>query len=112
MFIPSLNNSRISGAKRRGRVEQRPYNVLINLARLGAPFQLFGAGLIGKDPLGEAILADCQTHKIDARHLRGTGEAPTSYTDVMTEQATGRRTFFIIEGPMLYGAETTWTLEG
>ena len=70
------------------------FNVLINLARLGAPFPLFGAGLIGKDPLGEIILADCRTHKIDARHLRGTDEAPTSYTDVMTEQATGRRTFF------------------
>ena len=70
------------------------FNVLINLARLGAPFPLFGAGLIGKDSLGEIILADCRTHKIDARHLRGTEVAPTSYTDVMTEQATGRRTFF------------------
>src|SRR6476660_2100748 len=61
------------------------YNVRIDLARLGAPFPLFGAGLVGKDLLGETILADCQTHRIDARFLRSTADAPTAYTDVMTE---------------------------
>ena len=33
-----------------------PYNVLIDLAKSGAPFPLFGAGLVGKDALGEQIL--------------------------------------------------------
>src|SRR3989442_13807812 len=59
------------------------YNVLVNLSRLGASFPLFGAGLVGKDPLGEMILSDWRKHRIYARHLRGSPEAPTSYTDVM-----------------------------
>lgn len=75
-----------------------PYNVLMDLAKSGAPFPLFGAGLVGKDALGEQILADCRQHKIDTRHLGTTTKAPTSYTDVMTEKATGRRTFFHARG--------------
>ncbi len=75
-----------------------PYNVLVDLARSGAPFPLFGAGLVGKDALGEQILADCRRHQIDARHLGMTPKAPTSYTDVMTEQGHGRRTFFHARG--------------
>src|ERR1051326_7174748 len=75
-----------------------PYNVLIDLARLGASFPLFGAGLVGKDALGQAILKDCQQRKIDLRYLRATAEADTSYTDVMTEEANGRRTFFHYRG--------------
>ena len=71
-----------------------PYNVLVDLARLGAEFPLFGAGLVGQDSLGGLILRDCQKHKIDTRFIRRTADAPTSYTDVMTEVGHGRRTFF------------------
>jgi len=71
-----------------------PYNVLIDLAKTGARFPLYGAGLVGKDALGDQILADCRQHKIDTRALMQTDQAPTSFTDVMTERATGRRTFF------------------
>ena len=39
-----------------------PYNVLVDLARLGAAFPLFAAGLVGNDPLGSTILADCHAH--------------------------------------------------
>src|SRR5665213_1908566 len=62
-----------------------PYNVLVDLARLGVSFPLFAAGLVGDDALGREILADCRRHKIDTRHLGVTKKAPTSYTDVMTE---------------------------
>ncbi len=75
-----------------------PYNVLINLARLGATFPLVGAGLVGKDSLGQSILDDCKRHNIDTKHLRTTGEAATSFTDVMTEQSNGKRTFFHSRG--------------
>lgn len=71
-----------------------PYNVLIDLARLGAPFPLYACGLVGQDALGEQILQDCRQHKIDARFLQTTSHAHTSYTDVMTEIGHGRRTFF------------------
>ncbi|HNQ91100.1 MAG TPA: carbohydrate kinase family protein [Verrucomicrobiota bacterium] len=75
-----------------------PYNVLVDLARMEAPFPLVAAGLVGKDSLGERILDDCKELRIDARHLRQTAEAPTSYTDVMTEVQGGRRTFFHMRG--------------
>ncbi len=75
-----------------------PYNVLIDLAKLGAPFPLWAAGLVGRDRLGERILNDCRKHRIDARNLQTTGAANTSYTDVMTEQSGGRRTFFHYRG--------------
>ena len=75
-----------------------PYNTLIDLAKSGAPFPLSGAGLVGKDALGEQILAHCREHKIDTRLIGSTDKAPTSFTDVMTEHATGRRTFFHARG--------------
>jgi sugar/nucleoside kinase (ribokinase family) len=61
---------------------------------MGAAFPLSAAGLVGKDSLGAEILAICKKHKIDAKLLRSTDKAPTSYTDVMTEITGGRRTFF------------------
>src|ERR1051325_11579365 len=58
-----------------------PFNVLVNLARLKAPFALSAAGLVGKDALGAEILAICKQHKIETKLLSATTEAPTSYTD-------------------------------
>ena len=75
-----------------------PYNLLLDLARSGARFPLAGAGLVGKDAAGAGILADCRRHKVDTRFLGQTSKASTSYTDVMTERATGRRTFFHARG--------------
>jgi sugar/nucleoside kinase (ribokinase family) len=75
-----------------------PYNVLVDLARTGAPFPLLAAGLVGRDSLGQRILDTCRSHHIDVRHLGTTTRAPTSFTDVMTEQGHGRRTFFHARG--------------
>ncbi|WP_404423308.1 carbohydrate kinase family protein [Nibricoccus sp. IMCC34717] len=71
-----------------------PYNVLKDLRRLGATYPLEGVGLVGDDADGRLILDDCQRNGIDATQLRTTRSARTSYTDVMTERTTGRRTFF------------------
>lgn len=71
-----------------------PYNVLKDLAALGAEFPLMAAGLVGGDAQGQWILDDCQACGIDTSGLRRTDVAPTSYTDVMTVAGTGRRTFF------------------
>jgi len=84
-----------------------PYNVLIDLAKSGAPFPLFAAGLVGDDADGHCILEDCRRHKIDTKCLQVTRKAATSYTDVMTEQANGRRTFFHYRG-----ANALWRGEG
>ena len=71
-----------------------PYNVLVDLAKLGAPFPLIGAGLVGKDALGAEILEDCKRNNIDTKAIGVSSKASTSYTDVMTEKGNGRRTFF------------------
>ncbi|MDB6095150.1 MAG: PfkB domain protein [Verrucomicrobia bacterium] len=75
-----------------------PYNVLKDLAKLGAPFPLTGVGLIGDDADGRRILEDCHAHKIDISQLRVTAAAPTSYTDVMNVRGTGHRTYFHARG--------------
>ncbi len=75
-----------------------PYNILVNLAKLGVTFPLAGAGLVGKDALGQSILDDCSKLKIETKFLKTTVDAATSYTDVMTVQARGKRTFFHYRG--------------
>ena len=70
------------------------YNLLIDLSRLGVRFPLVGVGLVGHDDDGRYILDDCRAHHIDTAQLLQTETAATSYTDVMTVQSTGRRTFF------------------
>ncbi len=75
-----------------------PYNILIDLAKLGATMPLQASGLVGDDADGRAIIADCNTHDIDTSRMRVTRRAATSYTDVMTVKSTGRRTFFHYRG--------------
>jgi sugar/nucleoside kinase (ribokinase family) len=75
-----------------------PYNVLKDMALLGANFPLEGAGLLGDDSFASYILSECKELKINTDQLiRRTGEV-TSITDVMTVQDTGRRTFFHARG--------------
>jgi sugar/nucleoside kinase (ribokinase family) len=80
-----------------------PYNVLLDLAKLGASFPLVGAGLVGQDALGEYIIDDCRSHNIDPSFISVSPGTSTSYTDVMTEIEGGRRTFFHNRG-----ANATW----
>jgi len=88
-----------------------PYNCLLDLAKFGPdagaePIPLEAIGLIGDDADGEFIRADCDRHGIDASALAATAEAPTSYTNVMVVEATGRRTFFHNRGAnALFGPE-------
>ena len=75
-----------------------PFNLLVDLALLGAKFPLTAVGLVGEDENGRWILQRCRELGIDTATLQHTREAPTSYTDVMTVQANGRRTFFHARG--------------
>jgi sugar/nucleoside kinase (ribokinase family) len=75
-----------------------PFNVLIDLSVLGAAFPLEAAGLVGDDDNGSWILDQCHARGIATAALQKTSAAPTSYTDVMTVQSTGRRTFFHARG--------------
>jgi len=71
-----------------------PYNVLKDLAAMQAGFPLAACGLVGDDANGRWIRSDCEAHGIDTTQLHSTSERSTSYTDAMTVQSTGRRTFF------------------
>ncbi|NNC88992.1 MAG: carbohydrate kinase family protein [Akkermansiaceae bacterium] len=70
------------------------YNMVKDLALMGAGFPLYGAGLVGDDADGHRILEDCSAHGIDATRLTTSDRAMTSYTDVMTVTSSGKRTFF------------------
>ncbi len=74
------------------------FNLLSDLATLDPLCPLFGAGLIGDDVNGRFIRERCGQLKIDDAMLRAVSEYPTSFTDVMTEKKSGRRTFFYCPG--------------
>jgi sugar/nucleoside kinase (ribokinase family) len=89
-----------------------PYNVLKDLAAMGAPFPLEAAGLVGCDADGDWILQDCAAAGIGTAALRQTTDAPTSYTDAMTVASTGRRTFFHQRGANALLGERHFDLQG
>ena len=74
------------------------HNVLIDLARMKAPFPLAGIGYVGNDEDGRWLIEEAKEHKIDFSGIRVSMDLPTSFTDVMTVQSTGRRTFFHARG--------------
>ena len=83
-----------------------PANVLADLARLRAPFPLAGHGVIGRDADGQFILAQFRGLGVDMTGLVRTADAPTSYTDVMSEKGSGERAFFHHRGAnALFGPE-------
>jgi sugar/nucleoside kinase (ribokinase family) len=75
-----------------------PFNILMDIALMGAEFPLLAAGLVGDDDNGRWIEDICKRLKIDTSALLRSKTTPTSYTDVMTVQSTGRRTFFHARG--------------
>lgn len=76
-----------------------PMNVIIDLGRLAPELPLEAIGLVGDDNDGRWVMeqvkcfANCNYDQL-AIHPT----AQTSYTDVMTVQATGARTFFHLRG--------------
>ncbi len=71
-----------------------PCNVLFDLAALGCDLPLYAVGVVGRDPEGEALMAQIRDRGIDGRFMGFSEGASTSFTDVMTVRSTGRRTFF------------------
>ncbi|QYM79647.1 carbohydrate kinase family protein [Horticoccus luteus] len=71
-----------------------PYNILINLTKLGAAFPLQAAGCVGADANGAFVREHCRSAGIAVGQLHELRDAATSYTDVMTVRSDGRRTFF------------------
>ncbi|MDR0315527.1 MAG: carbohydrate kinase family protein [Treponema sp.] len=80
-------------------------NCVLILARLDPSLPITAIGLVGHDGAGDYILSQFAGHaNIDTSRIRRQGA--TAYTDVMTEQNSGRRTFFHFRGAdALFGPE-------
>lgn len=75
-----------------------PFNVLTALYKLNPPFPLAGVGLIGDDDKADSIMQECRQMGINTKQMSRRAGINTSYTDVMTAKATGKRTFFHSRG--------------
>jgi len=71
-----------------------PFNLLVDLSKLGAKFNLKGLGVIGDDKDGFFVLSECLSHGIDISNIRVLKNVSTSYTDVMVDKVSKQRTFF------------------
>lgn len=71
-----------------------PANVLNDLARLGARFPLAGLGMVGDDADGHYLISAFRGLGVNVDGIRMTKDAPTSYTDVMSEVGSGDRIFY------------------
>ena len=70
------------------------HNVGIGLKRIDKNLPVEGIGLLGCDTDGDFLYARAREYGIDTRQMHRTDKVANSFTDVMTVQDTGRRTFF------------------
>jgi sugar/nucleoside kinase (ribokinase family) len=75
-----------------------PFNVLVDLAKMGAGFPLSGLGVTGRDSGADFIRSICLPLKIDISGLVILENMATSYTDVMTDAETRIRIFYHYRG--------------
>ena len=75
-----------------------PSNVAIDLAKLRVNLPIFVAGLVGDDSDGDFVVERLRSNAINVDSVSTTDEAATSFTDVMTNQQGGQRTFFHFRG--------------
>lgn len=74
------------------------FNTLVDMARMGTPFPLYGIGVIGDDSSGEFIRRTCCDLGIDMTGLITLDNEATAYTDVMTEAGTTERSYYYRSG--------------
>ncbi|MCZ8104874.1 MAG: carbohydrate kinase family protein [Burkholderiales bacterium] len=70
------------------------FNMAVDLVKLGADFPVAVQGLVGEDADGLFIRETLAGHGVDISSIASSDAAPSSYTEVMSDAATGRRTFF------------------
>lgn len=72
-----------------------PFNIIKDLRAMDDKLPLSIVGLLGNDENGQWLINDCKRSNIDTNQLYITDDhTPTSYTYVISVEATGRRTFF------------------
>ena len=77
-------------------------NTAIDLKTLDPSVAVKAVGKVGADDNGEFALGFLKSKGLDCSMVGKTSERPTSFTDVMTVESTGERTFF-----NLHGADST-----
>ena len=73
-------------------------NTGIDLKILAPEIDVIAYGRVGEDDYGKWVLNCMETKGLNVENVVTTSTQPTSYTDVMTVQATGERTFFHARG--------------
>lgn len=74
------------------------HNLVVDVAKFDLGIPLEAVGFVGNDDDGRRILDLCRTLGVDYENLETADQLPTSYTEVMTVESTGRRTFFHSRG--------------
>lgn len=70
------------------------HNVAIDLKKLAPELPVSTIGLLGSDADGDFLFNRTSQYSIKATQLKRTTKAATSYTDVMSVESSGKRTFF------------------
>ena len=73
-------------------------NVLIDLAKIDGSIPLQAIGLVGKDENGDYVLSELEKNNIDTSLVSRHTSLGTSFTDVMSVNFSGERTFFHYRG--------------
>jgi len=81
-------------------------NTAVDLKTLDPSVEVRALGRVGQDDNGDFAVRFLESKGIDCALVERTAERPTSFTDVMTVEGTGERTFF-----NLHGADSTLTPE-
>ncbi len=81
-------------------------NTGIDLKILDSEIDVQALGRVGNDEYGDWLLRYMEEKGLDVSNIIRSKTAPTSYTDVMTVQTTGERTFFHVRGANTEFSET------
>ncbi|NNC80519.1 MAG: carbohydrate kinase family protein [Acidimicrobiales bacterium] len=88
--------ARITGTDQQG--GGSAHNFGVDMRKLDPTMPVDAIGVLGTDSDGDFLFDRAADVGIDTTQLHRTGEAATSYTDVMTVADTGKRTFFYHSG--------------
>ncbi|MEE9336395.1 MAG: carbohydrate kinase family protein [Granulosicoccaceae bacterium] len=70
------------------------HNVSIDLKKLDSSARVFTAGMLGEDAAGDFLFEQASRWGVDTQQLHRSPEMSTSFTDVMSVESSGKRTFF------------------
>ena len=77
-------------------------NTAIDLAKIDQSLAISALGLIGRDESGKYVLDEMSANGIDVSGVKFSESTPTSFSDVISIEATGERTFFHYRGANAY----------